>query len=1777
MAAPGSERVLAPRLIFPESALAPAIGGEPADHLLKASVRDEDIVLRLDFPLPEEPEEGESDTLQLLVDGKLVGDPIELQSYRVGDVIDITLAATDRPLDTTIDRRIVPINYVVTYRSGSGQTELGPTDQSFVTDIVMPGRESLASLVFSPEVIAQGVTPETLEKDDDGNAYLSATVKAYLDQSVGDVITGFIDDTHASVPVDVSASDIGNDVELRFDIDVLGNVDDGALHAFQYRVRDRAGNVSIFPPSVDVPVRIEPHDLAPIHVPGADDGLVTTEDADVMGGVLVAVPGNEVLEAGDAVRVTWNAHAYGPFVIDAEQAERDPAYEFVVPYAEVYADWLAVAGDGDRRVDAEVSYEVLRNGMPYGRPVSSTMAPVNLHGPGGEDPDPETPAHGNLRPPTVRARPGDPPNVIPADAVGRDATATLPGMTTLDPAKPAFDVGDRLQLFWNGRPVDDEFVVTNVGVDVSRTVPGALVQPGSWQVHYVARRALGTPPFESVARSPDSRVRVADPAELPGEGRPLIQARAIRASRRANAGAAYTLTLDDVRSDGGGAIRIPSYANMAVGDRLAYVFQGYDKLSGGTPVDGTTFSGEYELTRDDLEMREDDTLLPPLVHAFVDILVPPACVLPIAYGRATFNYQATNAAGVSVAKEDAVYVDVRSASSGDLPLPARTDGTYSTRRFSMDTTASPRDAAHPYAPLPRPNLPAALDGGLGHDDIKRDPNASLVVQVGPWADFQDGDTLQILWTNDDRDEIVATQPVSAADADAVVSLGVAVGKVEAFGEGVVRVVARVISGIGGDSIDSLPLEVRVKFSVPGGVDPEPHTPYLNENLASPTVAPSPLPEDLRDVSVLVAPYENMIEGDVLTVSWGGRFVGRAPLTAADVEAAQAGTPIAIAIPEETIRDAGGGDGVPVSYQVRDLVNNWSLWAPYLPVDVPIVDPDAPMAPWVEPTVDDQGTILDLAALGSASVTVLVESHGGGTGDGIVVHWRGFTAADQAVDHDTAEKVIGRPGQTLSFSIPNDAVSPLAQGRVSVTYTLRRVTTGEQVESRARRLAVNGSVNALVPPSVSQAVGDVIDPGRTPGGATVVVPAWNGIAAGDKCTIEWRGTRANGQTTFYSAYDYATGGSSQNGMEFTVPLAQVEALVDGSVSLSYVVDTYGSAEQVRSRLNLGVQARLESPARRYDVRDASLEPSLPAPSVPETENDMLDPDRYPSAHLQIPVSASLRNGDRIDATVQADTTFTDYTLVADRNAPPRFLLPTAFIAANRDTRARASYTVSRTGYLGVSGTYAFGIGIVDRERPAPTVDQADGANNLDPVAAVNGVTVRIPVPLESTETVTATFGSYTTNASPGAPALTFTVPASEVARYLDQTVDVFYTVSGQTSKTLRLHVLGFSSGDPRLPAPSFKEASGDVLDLGTFAGEPRAEVKAWPLMAVGQRAWIHVDVTPNDASPTPWRASIRNGAPITAMELASGGLLDTGDIRRYLEGAPDGSTIELSCRLTFDGSASEAHAVSFPAHVYTLKTASTIDPPQLHGPTALTVGESGRFTASGGTGNLRFSSSNTGVAIIDATRGDCDALKAGTTTIKVTDDANGSDSIRLTVTAAPPPAWDETFDFDNEAIRDISSMPPYKQLQFPNVFYWFFNSNQLPSKEQFIGIKAVSGTIPEMSSGRVLRIGHDDFDTLIDKNVLCQFRRTWATVRFAITAIDDPVTVDCYEDLGPSFSDAWRPLRSWTSEPSQRNQEVVLEAPAGKTIKWIRIRCPDTIHIDYFKMRANHVTNDDGQE
>ncbi|NII56163.1 Ig-like domain-containing protein [Luteibacter sp. SG786] len=569
------------------------------------------------------------------------------------------------------------------------------------------------------------------------------------------------------------------------------------------------------------------------------------------------------------------------------------------------------------------------------------------------------------------------------------------------------------------------------------------------------------------------------------------------------------------------------------------------------------------------------------------------------------------------------------------------------------------------SPLPKPRIPDADDGGLGYDDILRIPDRNLSVDVGPWDGFENGDTVRVLVGPDQR--IFGTAPASADDKYGTVTVVVPARNFSFLADGTYEVVAQVVNQLG-IPVSSPPEAVRLKLSVPGGLDPVADTTHRNENLAAPTVEPMLIDNDTVTAIVTVPAWDNIDEGDRLILRWG--LAGNEMTY--DVIDPKAPVP-PFTVDRAMIDKGGSGRKVEVTYQIFDVVGNWSLFAP--PTNVDVEAPDALPPPWVDPTVGDAGEVIDVRALAGGDATAEVHSLLQ-VGDVVTVKFLGTTAEGSATEYSPPPQTVTVAGRPLLFVLPNRLFPPLIQGACAVGYTV--VRGGASLPpSSLRRLSVTGEAAQLAPPSVDEAVGDTIDPAHVTNGAHASVPANPLIAPDTRVTLEMYGTTTGDVPVGHQDYR-DIGDNTPFPLSFLIPAGKIALLAGSTATFAYTVDTFVMDGGRRLRRRREGNGALPSPERTYRILGSSA--NLPPPSVPEAENGQLDPAKVdPLIGVRVDVDGVVAN-DRVTVSWigTKDTTPYTETLTAHGSRISFFVPKTPFVDGNVDADVEVEYTVEGKG-------------------------------------------------------------------------------------------------------------------------------------------------------------------------------------------------------------------------------------------------------------------------------------------------------------------------------------------------------------------------------------------------------------------------------------------------------------------------------------------------------------------
>ncbi|XKU40809.1 hypothetical protein BG51_25195 [Pseudomonas [fluorescens] ATCC 17400] len=160
---------------------------------------------------------------------------------------------------------------------------------------------------------------------------------------------------------------------------------------------------------------------------------------------------------------------------------------------------------------------------------------------------------------------------------------------------------------------------------------------------------------------------------------------------------------------------------------------------------------------------------------------------------------------------------------------------------------------------------------------------------------------------------------------------------------------------------------------------------------------------------------------------------------------------------------------------------------------------------------------------------------------------------------------------------------------------------------------------------------------------------------------------------------------------------------------------------------------------------------------------------------------------------------------------------------------------------------------------------------------------------------------------GESSVVFQIPPSAISANLEATVSFFYSVSrtcggSWQSPSREVSILDISG----LPKPVVEQATGNVLDLNTFAGDASATVIPWPYVALGQATWLWVTGELKDGSP--YSFEVLSGEALTEEWLSGG--VNTPLPRHELQKLADCSDIEVHFAVNFNGQVDRESAKVF---------------------------------------------------------------------------------------------------------------------------------------------------------------------------------------------------------------------------------------------------------------------------
>lgn len=813
------------------------------------------------------------------------------------------------------------------------------------------------------------------------------------------------------------------------------------------------------------------------------------------------------------------------------------------------------------------------------------------------------------------------------------------------------------------------------------------------------------------------------------------------------------------------------------------------------------------------------------------------------------------------------------------------------------------------------------DGGVNFSIVHDNP-VGLLAAVDPWQRMAVGDRVEIYW--DDTE--VARRTVTAAEIDQrLISFLLPEPIVPDWAE---KVFYRLTRAGSSTPEDSVPLRIRVKLDLPGGVDRDPHLPGHSE-LAAPR-----LPQDVidngvdaswaaRGVPAEIAAYPGRAARDTIELQWGD-----ATLTHRLTDAEAAGTAsIVITVDQAAILAGGDSSSLLVQYQVFDEVWNfsteWSLRT-YVKVEAGAQRLNAPI---IKESVNG---IIDLGLLGSDNVTVQIAAVGlpFESGDTLTLTWTGTTSAGDMLEFTDALVLTNIPS-VAEIQVPNAEIRAIRDGRGVATYVLSKANGDPPQSSKRATARVTGKI-PLPAPWVYEAVGDTLDP--TLERVHVQIPVYDKMASGDLIDIIWLGTRQNGTPYLYKAQHFVSENEEKEGEPLYIAVTEehIAILANGTLDLSYQVsnddpDTFDVRAsdhlfnvRVSDHLYLGLHPR---------------HAELPAPSVDEAPEGVLDPEKITDyATYRMPYTGTVA-GDILTWYWQGESlqgSASDWLPItrAIAGMPFTFNIPRALIepSINNIVKLYYSLQLASTGAYQYSAVLDLTIGKLIGELPAPQVLEAAG-NTLDPLQAQAGATVRVQyASMDPQDIITLSWlgtpgvGSPPDQQAPGSASgqVDFSVPSTVIGANIGQRVSLSYLVKRYvTEKQSEILLLNISTlPDSVLPTPIITQANAQtkVLNLATFAGNATTTVAAWPFIATGQRAWLRLEGETDSGGPH--SIVLLDGEALTSAQVGAG--LSQSVLRAALEKFGQDTALKVICNVAFSGIDDEVAALPLPVMEYVFK-------------------------------------------------------------------------------------------------------------------------------------------------------------------------------------------------------------------------------------------------------------------
>ncbi|GAA0913775.1 hypothetical protein GCM10009552_30240 [Rothia nasimurium] len=808
---------------------------------------------------------------------------------------------------------------------------------------------------------------------------------------------------------------------------------------------------------------------------------------------------------------------------------------------------------------------------------------------------------------------------------------------------------------------------------------------------------------------------------------------------------------------------------------------------------------------------------------------------------------------------------------------------------------------------PAPYLPAKTEfGGINNGAISPYPGSGAWVQISS-STLQKSDVISVYWA--DANAPVIIEPLQD-DPNVAVTLHVPGPKISPY-PGTVDVWYTIYRPLTPETILSDREPVLVKFTIPGGPDPNPATPNINENLAAIPELRQPIPPNV-DLIITIPAWLNMTVGDKLHLEWGSYAF---PVIVIGTDS-PVGQNVRVTVPWTIIAGTDNGMAL-VTYHIFDVVRNHSLWAPPALADSGVNRFNAPLLP------DAANGAIELKP-GMPAVRVWVIDNRIQAGDSIILYSSGKRSDGTAVDPVTA--TLNATGALyVEFTMQASFLEQLTGGELIQYYTVSR--NGQQLgRSDNTETRITGQVGKLPKPIVDPVDANNIIHPLTTTRITVSVSRSVAFQQGDILIVRWKAATQDGSREVENRFPWQD-------PSVAIDTAVLPYSFGGSVDVSYVIER-------------GSQ-KLESESETVFVaRIADGDPFLPRPRSPQenpagTLNLALFPGdaaftvdqfRFADASQRYWLTLEGRdsNGGAVTWNIAEGEAFGSLSNPITLRSLDRTRLASLADGSTMIASLWVTYDGSPNKANAVKfRTTSFTIRQAAAQRPpAPTVVQADANGKLVEPWKLTKLQVHIPsaVGLQPGDQLRV---YWNTGGNAGSDEVLITAPTagmnvdiklSVLAHNLGNVIPVKYAIirGSQTleSITANISVADLPDDQDELGRPKVtqEDATGHIIDLSTFKGDADVIIATYPMATASQRYWLTASV--EFAIGGRQDVDIVKGAtvPYTGGPTISLGKLD----RTLLDSLKGGSILTLTLWVSFNESANKNDAIRFRKTDYSIQ-------------------------------------------------------------------------------------------------------------------------------------------------------------------------------------------------------------------------------------------------------------------